>query len=193
MLGALWFLYFLNMGFPLYGGIIANTYMLKQIAMDRSTFGLSFTLLNFFVGVPSFLVASSILKWGVRTTYGIGVGLVAFGGLLMAFWVSEPWQYLVAFGCVIGLGQCFCTIVPMSTAITRWFVRFRGRAMGIALTASGFSGFVGAPIINNVLTANGGNWQQAWLIIAGIAVVAGVIAFVFIKDARKIWVNCRMV
>lgn len=182
MLGALWFLYFLNMGFPLYGGIIANTYMLKQITMDRSVFGLSFTLLNFFVGVPSFLVASSIFKWGVRGTFCIGVGLIIFGGLLMNFWVSEPWQYLVAFGCIVGIGQCFCTIVPMSTAITRWFVRFRGRAMGIALTASGFSGFVGAPIINKVLEANGGDWRQAWLIIAGITVAAGVIAYAFIKE-----------
>jgi MFS family permease len=182
MLGALWFLYFLNMGFPLYGGVIANTYMLKEITMDRSIFGLSFTLYNFFVGVPSFLVASSIFKWGIKSTFCIGIGVMIFGGLLMTFWVSEPWQYLVAYGCIIGIGQCFCTIVPMSTAITRWFVRFRGRAMGIALTASGFSGFVGAPIINKVLEANGGDWRQAWLVIAGIIVVAGIIAYAFIKE-----------
>ncbi|MBP2638958.1 MAG: major facilitator superfamily 1 [Firmicutes bacterium] len=182
MLGALWFLYFLNMGFPLYGGIIANTYMLKEITMERSIFGLSFTLMNFFVGVPSFLVASSIVKWGVRRTFCIGIGLITIGGLLMSFWVSQPWQYLVVYGCTVGLGQCFCTIVPMSTAITRWFVRFRGRAMGIALTASGFSGFVGAPIINKVLEANGGDWRQAWLVIVSITVVAGIIACFFIKE-----------
>jgi len=47
--GALWFLDFLNMGFPLYGGAVINTYMLKEIAMSRSTFGLGFTLLNLLV------------------------------------------------------------------------------------------------------------------------------------------------
>jgi hypothetical protein len=46
LVAALWFLDFLNMGFPLYGGAVINTYMLKDIAMSRSTFGLGFTLLN---------------------------------------------------------------------------------------------------------------------------------------------------
>ena len=44
LVAALWFLDFLNMGFPLYGGAVINTYMLKDIAMSRSTFGLGFTL-----------------------------------------------------------------------------------------------------------------------------------------------------
>ncbi len=45
----LWLLDFLNMGFPLYGGAVINTYMLKEIPMSRSAFGLGFTLLNLFV------------------------------------------------------------------------------------------------------------------------------------------------
>ena len=33
----LWLLDFVNMGFPLYGGAVINTYMLKEIPMSRST------------------------------------------------------------------------------------------------------------------------------------------------------------
>jgi hypothetical protein len=69
------------MGFPLYGGAVINTYMLKQIPMPRSIFGLGFTLLNFFVGVPSMLIAASILKWGIRKTFAIGSALI---------WLSLP-------------------------------------------------------------------------------------------------------
>ena len=29
LVGALWFIYLLNMGFPLYGGAVINTYMIK--------------------------------------------------------------------------------------------------------------------------------------------------------------------
>jgi len=35
------------MGFPLYGGAVINTYMLKEIPMSRSSFGMGFTLLTF--------------------------------------------------------------------------------------------------------------------------------------------------
>jgi hypothetical protein len=69
LVAVLWFLDFLNMGFPLYGGAVINTYMLKDIAMSRSTFGLGFTLLNLFVGLPSILVAAAILRWGIRRTF----------------------------------------------------------------------------------------------------------------------------
>jgi hypothetical protein len=64
LVAALWSLDFLNMGFPLYGGTVINVYMLKQIVMPRSTHGLGFTLLNIFVGVPSVVIAASILRWG---------------------------------------------------------------------------------------------------------------------------------
>lgn len=182
LVGALWFLYLLNMGFPLYGGAVINTYMLKEITMERSVYGMGFTLLNFFVGVPSILVAAAIGKWGVRSTFGIGSALILVGTLWMAFFASQPWHYLVGFGVIIGSGIGFGTIVPLSTAVTRWFKRYRGRAMAITLTASGFAGFLGAPLMNKVLAANGGDWRQAWLIVAGIAIVAAVVAFFTVKE-----------
>ncbi len=180
--GALWVLYFLNMGFPLYGGAVINTYMLKQIAMPRSMFGLGFTLLNFFVGVPSMLIAASILKWGIRATFAIGSALILAGSLWMAFVATQPWHYLVGFGVLIGSGIGFGTIVPLSTAVTRWFKRYRGRAMAMTMTASGFAGFAGAPLMNKVMASTNGNWRLAWQIVALIAVLAAVIAYFTIKE-----------
>lgn len=182
LVGALWFLYLLNMGFPLYGGAVINSYMMKEITMDRATYGMGFTLLNFFVGVPSLLVAAAIGRWGIRVTYGIGSGLIFIGALWMAFVASQPWHYLVGFGVLVGSGIGCGTIVCLSTAVTRWFKRYRGRAMALAMTASGFAGFIGAPLMNKVLAGNGGDWRQAWLIVAGISVVAGIAAYAFVKE-----------
>ena len=36
LVGILWFLDFLNMGFPYYGGTVVNTYMRNDIVMSRS-------------------------------------------------------------------------------------------------------------------------------------------------------------
>lgn len=182
LVGALWFLYLLNMGFPLYGGAVINTYMMKEIAMERSVYGMGFTLLNFFVGVPSIVVAAAIVRWGIKATFGIGSALILIGSLWMAFVASQPWHYLVGFGVIIGSGIGFGTIVALSTAVTRWFKRYRGRAMAVSLTASGFAGFLGAPLMNKILAANGGDWRQAWIIVAGIAIVAAVVAYVFVKE-----------
>jgi hypothetical protein len=79
LVGVLFLQDFLNMGFPLYGGTVINTYMLKEIAMSRSAFGLGFTLLSLLVRIPSTLVAASILRWGVRRTFGIGSAVILGG------------------------------------------------------------------------------------------------------------------
>lgn len=179
---ALWLLDFLNMGFPLYGGAVINTYMLKEISMSRSTFGLGFTLLNIFVGIPSIAVAGSIVRWGIRKTFLIGSALLFLGALWMWLMASKPWHYWLGFGVLTATGISFGTIIPATTAVTRWFSRYRGRAMALTLSASGIAGFLASPLINRILTINGGNWRQGWAIVAGIAVVSAVIAFLFVRE-----------
>jgi sugar phosphate permease len=66
--------------------------------------------------------------------------------------------------------------------VTRWFKRYRGRAMGICLGASGIAGFVVAPLLNRMLEASGGNWRVGWRIVAGVAVISGIVALLFIKE-----------
>lgn len=185
LVAALWFLDFLNMGFPLYGGTVINTYMLKDIAMSRSTFGLGFTLLNLLVGLPSIVVAAAIMKWGIRRTFGIGSAIILCGALWLALVASRPWQYVAGFGVPIGTGISFGTLVPVSTAVTRWFRQYRGRAMAVALSASGFAGFIGAPLTNKILAANGGNWRQAWEVVAGVAVFSALFAYLFVKESPE--------
>src|SRR2546427_8071324 len=181
----LWFLAFLNMGFPLYGGAVINTYMLKEIPMSRGVFGLGFTLLNLFVGIPSILVGASIVRWGIRKTFGIGSALILVGALWLSLIASKPWHYWVGFGVLTATGISFGTIVPAATAITRWFSRYRGRTMAVTLSASGFAGFFVAPLINRILTANGGNWRQAWAIVAGVFVLVASVAPLFVRGGPE--------
>ena len=182
LVGALWFLDMLNMGFPLYCAAVIHVYMLKQIPMDRATFGLGYSLLNFFIGVPSLLIGAVIVRWGIRVTLVIGAGLIGAGSLWMALVVRSPWEYVVGFGVIIGTGIGFGTVMPLATVITRWFVRWRGRAMAIAFTAWGVAGFVGAPEFNRLLESNGGNFRMAWLIIAGLAAASAAIAWLFVVE-----------
>jgi MFS family permease len=173
---------FLNLGLPFYGGAIINSYMLRDISMSRSTLGLGFTLINLFVGLPSTIVALSILKRGVRTTYVIGSALICFGSLFLALYASKPWHYLVGFGVINGTGVCFGDIIAGTTVVARWFQRYRGRATGLVLSGSGVSGFLAAPLLDKLIRANGGNWRLGWEIVAGAAVVAGIIAVLFVKE-----------
>jgi MFS family permease len=178
----LWLLDFLNMGFPLYGGAVINTYMLKEIPMSRSAFGLGFTILNLFAGTSSILVAASIVRWGVRQTFAIGSALLLAGALWLSLFASRPWHYWLGFGVLVATGINFGTVIPAATAVTRWFSRYRGRAMAVTLSASGVAGLFVSRLINGILTAKGGTWRQGWTIVAGVSVLSSIIAFLFVKE-----------
>jgi sugar phosphate permease len=182
LLAVLFSLDFVNMGFPVYGGSVINSYMVHQLQMSRSTLGLGLTLSNLFVGLSATVVALSILKQGIRKTFAIGSLLICLGSLFLAFLASKPWHYLFGYGAVVGVGMGFGTLVPAGTAVTRWFKRYRGRAMGICLGASGIAGFVVAPLLNRMLETSGGNWRVGWQIVAGFAVLSGIVALLFVRE-----------
>ena len=185
LLAVLFSLDFINMGFPYYGGSVINGYMIHEVAMSRSILGLGFTILNLFVGIAAIAVAISIVRFGLRATFLMGSAMIGAGSLFMASYASKPWHYLVAFGIVNGTGISFATLVPAAAAVTRWFRRYRGRAMGIALSASGFSGFAVSPFLDKMLRTAGGNWRVGWEIVAGAMVVSGLIALLFVKESPE--------
>jgi MFS family permease len=185
LVAVLFTLDFINMGFPYYGGTIINSYMIHDIVMKRSTLGLGFTILNLFVGFAAIVVAISIVKYGIRATFMIGSVIIGLNALFLGFVASKPWHYLVAFGAVNGIGMSFATLVPCATGVTRWFRRYRGAMMGLALSASGISGFVLSPLLDKLLREGGGNWHIGWRIVACAMVVSGLIAFLFVKESPE--------
>lgn len=170
------------MGFPYFGGAVINTYMLKEIPMARGTYGWGFSLLNLMIGVVSVVVAAVIVRWSARAAFAVGSAGIIAGALWLGLFATRPWHYLVAFGLIMGAGVSFSTLVPVTTVAARWFKRYRARAMAIPLSASGFGGIVGAPLLNRMLAANGGNWRQAWLLVAGVALLSALIAILFVKE-----------
>ena len=69
----------------------------------------------------------------------------------MGWFVKNEWVFLLTFGVIAGVGVGFGTVVPVQTTVTQWFTEKRARAMAITLTASGFGGFIAAPLLTNVL------------------------------------------
>lgn len=185
LVAVLFCLDFVNMGFPYYGGsVIINDFMTRDIHMSASTRGLGFTLLNIFVGVAAIPAAISIVKIGLRATFVMGSAIICLGSLYMALFAKTPLEYLITFGVVIGTGIIFATLVPAFTAVARWFRKYRGRANGIAVSASGFAGLA-APLLGDVIRKHGGNWRLGWFVVAGAVVVAGILAFIGVKESPE--------
>ncbi len=185
LLGIVFVLDFINMGFPYFGGTVINSYMIREIPMSRSTLGLGFTLINLTVGLTAPLVALHIVKFGIRRTMITGTALVCVSSILFATFGSRPWHYLLSFGIINGIGIGLATIVPTATLATRWFRRYRGRAMGIALSGSGFAGFGVSWFLDKILHAANGNWRIGWYIVSAAVVTSGMLTFLLVKETPE--------
>jgi len=79
------------------------------------------------------------------------------------------------------------SMIPLGAVISKWFVRRRGFAIGIAAAGIGFAGIVAPPIIGIVLIPTFG-WRTAYQILALLGLVLVIIpAQLVISRALRRW------
>lgn len=182
VVAALWVIIFINLGFSNYGGGMINAVMANDLHFDRSILGLGFTAMTLGQGLAAPGVAWGVNRIGSRLTICFGSMVVALGAFLLAYMVTQPWHYVLAFGVTAGLGCGLGAHLPAQACIALWFERKRGVALSIALAATGIGGFVAAPLLNRIIAASGGDWRAGWYFIALLALLAGVVSLLFVKN-----------
>lgn len=175
-------IYLINVGFPVVGASVTNTYMAKALNLGRGTLGLGFTVCFLIGGFSSPLIAFCIKKKGVRFTLVAGCLSLMLGSLLMALAVTEGWQYVVVFGAILGMGSAFGSMLPVSTGVTLWFKEKKALAMSIAITVGSLGGFMAPPILNKIISLANGNWRMAWFFIVGLLVLSIILTILFVKN-----------
>ncbi len=115
------------------------------------------------MGLLAFVVGRLSDRYGPRwvlTVSGLstGVAYALMGGM------QEPWQLLLYFGCLVGVGLATHDVVTLSTVAT-WYQKKRGLMTGVVKTGTAV-GQVLVPILVTVLIASVG-WRQA-LVVLGI-------------------------
>lgn len=124
------------------------------------------------------------IKFMFASMYNLAVGylmdrypprpIMAAGALIMSFGVSvmifmtELWHFTAIY-LLLAFGMSMCGLIPCMVTVSRWFVKYRGRAVGVLLMASSFGGAV-LPLIIKGQVADG-EWRTAVLILASIGVV----------------------
>src|SRR6187402_1894078 len=75
---------------------------------------------------------------GIRRTMMGGLALMA-GATFASLWMSAPWQYILTWGVISGIGSGAVASVMGAAVVNRWFATRQGLIMGI-LTASTATG-----------------------------------------------------
>lgn len=113
---------------------------------------------------------------GARIPLVVGGVMVVVAMLNLAAMQTLIWFY-IAFGLARLADQGF--IQPASSpAVSKWFLRLRGRALAILFFVTSVGGVI-LPLAAQ-FTIDAIHWRAAWLILAGVMVIFGVLPSVFL-------------
>lgn len=172
----------INFGFCYTGASVTNASMAAEMGLSRSMLGLGFTAFVLMVGFSAPVSARLVNRHGPRFTLALGSALVAVGALLLTIVVNGGWSYVAVYGGVVALGSGLGALIPAQSCVTNWFVRRRGIGLAIVLTGSGVAGSIAAPLINQAIAWNGGDWRGGWYCVFAAACVSFSMTLLFVKD-----------
>ncbi len=173
---------FLNLwgaGYSVYG----FSALLKPIALElgfsRAVTSAAASIARFGGGFETPITGWLTDRFGPRKVIFVGILLFGLGLILMNF-VNSLWSFYLIWGIIVGTGMNTSSGVPMNTAITNWFIKKRGIAMGTRMMISGV--FV-LPFITWLITTQG--WRIACIVGGVVMLIVGLLLTkVFIRDHR---------
>jgi len=160
---------FLVITIILYGAFSSFGFFFKSLV---SEFQLTRTLTSVVVSTQLILAGCASLGAGwALDRYGpkkvvLLMGLFTGLSLLLTSRVESPWQLFITYSLLFSLGAGAVYVVPTS-AVSRWFDKKRGLALGISGSASGFGAMIMAPLATYLISAFG--WRTAYAVIGLIA------------------------
>jgi MFS family permease len=163
-------------------GIIFSSYGIVSAPIGRE-FHASHTLQM--AGIGAIMLVAAIMsptvggwidRYSFRQLVAISAVLVATGLLLLSF-AQSMWQVIAIYALFMALPTAICGPMGASVLLMRWFVRRRGRAMGIAIAGLSAGSFFFPYLIQQMI--DGSDWRVALRILSAFVALTLIPAALF--------------
>ncbi len=168
---------FLVIGVATFGFGVFVTPMREELGWSVAAISAGVSLRSFEQGLLAPATGVLVDRLGPRTMAVCGLLTLVAGLLLFSQARSLPMFYAASL--VIALGQSLASFPPFSARLMAWFVRKRGRAMGVLNTGNG-AGYLAAPLLALMLGAVG--WRSTLVISAAVILAIGLPLTALLRD-----------
>lgn len=158
----------LSTGVVVYCFAIFAVQWLAAFSASRAEVMVGIAAMQIAFGAYSPLAGAAIDRYRSRNVVLLGcVALVT--GLLLLSQATALWQVIVIYATLFPLSMCLMGTLISQSLVTRWFTDKRGLAIGLSAMGTNVGGITLPLLLSWALLSV--SWQQAVLILAGIAVV----------------------
>ncbi|MFC1908618.1 MFS transporter [Chloroflexota bacterium] len=152
---SLWGSGFTRMGFSAFFKPIAS-----DLGFSRAVTSVPSSITRLEGGFEGPIAGWATDRFGPRWIIFGGTFLMGLGLVLMNY-INSIWAFYVVWGVIIGTATNLALHLPLDTAISNWFVKKRGLALGVKQAFVGASGLL-VPFVAWLITTQG--WRMASII-----------------------------
>lgn len=180
VLGGLFSMYAVSNGISTFTLPLLYPSLMSEFGWDEAQVTRPAALKFLFGSVFNLTVGFLLDRYAPRPIMAVGAILMVSGIVAMTF-MSELWHFTGTY-LFAAFGLSLCGLIPCMVTTSRWFVKFRGRAVGILLMASSFGGAVLPLVIKGQVES--GAWRAALLILAVIGLIGMLLPVLWPVRAR---------
>jgi sugar phosphate permease len=165
VLGGLFAVYAISNGIVQFTLPLLYPSLMEEFGWNQAEVTRPAALKFLFASFYSLAVGFLLDRYSPRPIMALGA-VVMCTGLLSLMFMSSLWHFTVAY-LLLALSLSLSGLVPCMVTVSRWFAKYRGRAVGILLMASSVGGAILPLIIKGHLATN--DWRTALLTLSIIA------------------------
>jgi MFS family permease len=152
----------------------------REFGWSRESITLSVSVNMLLFGLAGPFLGRLMDLYGPRRIALWTLGLIAVG-IAGTLWMRKPWQMLLLWGGVVGLGSGGPSMIMGAAVTNRWFVARRGLALGVLGAAMSAGQLVFTPFLMRLNLDHG--WRAATLfVVVAMGAVVLPLALAFLRD-----------
>jgi len=159
VIAACFVLLFLFAGAGFYSFSIFIKPLEDEFGWSRSAISAAMSLYMILHGVTGPFVGHAVDAYGPKKVMTLFAALSGAAFILVSF-TSSLWNFYLAYA-LLSFATTGIGFIPVSSVLTRWFVRRRGTAIGFAMVGISAGGFVMAPLVGLIISHFG--WRTAFV------------------------------
>ncbi len=180
VLAASFVILFLTTGASFLIGVMFKPFI-AEFGWNRGSISMAF-FINMAVLAVTFIVAGRAYdRYGPKWVIVISAVLVSVGFMGISV-INSFWQFVIAYGILVGIGMGGTTIPLFAALLTKWFEKWRGLAVSLGLTGACIGQFVVVPLLTMLVLRYG--WRISYFCIGLVmlVVIVGLGLFVIKGD-----------
>jgi MFS family permease len=135
----------------------------QAFGWSRATISLAASVGILLFGLTGPFAAAAMQRFGIRATVVTALAMMSLSSAA-SLAMTKPWELILTWGVVSGIGSGCITNVLSATIVNRWFATNRGLVMGLFAASTSTGTLVFVPALSAI--AEKGGWQPVVIAIA---------------------------